>query len=99
MRVTGPLVLNIIRSHHQAHTPKGHANPTTPQGFAYAVLPAAVLFHFIVTCSFQVSAQAGPPPRDSSRSSCPKQPCPGDCFFLTARPRVVSSPSLSLTRM
>ena len=47
MRVTGRLALNIIRSHRQAHTPKGHANPTPPQGFAYAVLPAAVLFHWV----------------------------------------------------
>ena len=30
MRVTGRLALNIIRSHRQAHTPKGHANPTPP---------------------------------------------------------------------
>lgn len=81
MRVTGRLALNIIRSHRQAHTPKGHANPTPPQGFAYAVLPAAVLFHFIVTCSFQVSAQTWPPPRDSSRSSHAKQPFPRDFFF------------------
>lgn len=84
MRVTGPPVLNIIRSHCQAHTPKGHADhpPHTPRALHMLFLLAAMLLHFMATCFFQVSAQTWPPPRDISRSSCPKQPFPSDCFFF-----------------